>query len=203
MQYELFPYEADFLIIGGGIVGSSIAWWLKQRLRDEDLSVVVVENNDTVRISHLPFAIRLLYRFFFSSNAALPFLRLAASDSSFPFQRASKCPCSQRSFCETPASTCKSSVILFESPHIRSYFLFSDNDPPDVNILPMGYLFLASTEEGAETMKKNWRMQTFVSFCYLLNRCLSIKRAIFQRFGRESCIAEQRRAQVALSIYEL
>ncbi|EYC08778.1 hypothetical protein Y032_0064g3524 [Ancylostoma ceylanicum] len=43
---ELFPYRAEILIIGGGLTGSSTAYWLKERFRDEDLKVVVVENND-------------------------------------------------------------------------------------------------------------------------------------------------------------
>ncbi len=47
-RQELVPAECDFLIIGGGIVGSSIAWWLKQRLRDDEIKVVVFECDDTV-----------------------------------------------------------------------------------------------------------------------------------------------------------
>ena len=49
LKHDIWPTECEFLIIGGGIVGSSIAFWLKQRYRDEDYRVVVVENEDTVR----------------------------------------------------------------------------------------------------------------------------------------------------------
>lgn len=43
---ELFPYRTEVLIIGGGLTGSSIAYWIKQSFRDEDFKVTVVENND-------------------------------------------------------------------------------------------------------------------------------------------------------------
>ncbi|KAM3727299.1 FAD-dependent oxidoreductase domain-containing protein [Dirofilaria immitis] len=46
MDLELFPFETQILVIGGGLMGSSVAYWLKQAFRDEDYKVVVVENND-------------------------------------------------------------------------------------------------------------------------------------------------------------
>ncbi|KAE9419395.1 hypothetical protein Angca_003329, partial [Angiostrongylus cantonensis] len=46
LDYELFPFHAEVVIIGGGLTGSSVAYWLKERFRDEDFKVVVVENND-------------------------------------------------------------------------------------------------------------------------------------------------------------
>lgn len=42
-----FQTHCDVLIIGGGGVGSSIAYWLKEKARD-GLNVVVVEKDDTV-----------------------------------------------------------------------------------------------------------------------------------------------------------
>lgn len=39
-----FPTHCDVLIIGGGGIGSSIAYWLKQKARD-GLNVVVVEKD--------------------------------------------------------------------------------------------------------------------------------------------------------------
>jgi flavin-dependent dehydrogenase len=42
------PFHTEFLIIGGGLSGSSTAYWMKQRFRDENLSVTVVEDPEKV-----------------------------------------------------------------------------------------------------------------------------------------------------------
>ncbi|OUC45202.1 hypothetical protein D917_08589 [Trichinella nativa] len=47
---ELLPMECTVAIIGGGLVGSACAWWIKQRIRDDDLKVVVIEADSTVNI---------------------------------------------------------------------------------------------------------------------------------------------------------
>jgi hypothetical protein len=47
-DHELIPFRTDFLVIGGGLTGSSVAFWLKQRFRDEDMRVVVLEDPDKV-----------------------------------------------------------------------------------------------------------------------------------------------------------
>ncbi len=54
-QHELIPAETSFLIIGGGIMGSMVAFWIKQRVRDEDLKVVVIERDESVRLKSINF----------------------------------------------------------------------------------------------------------------------------------------------------
>lgn len=46
---DIIPNECDILIVGGGAIGSSIAYWLKQKIYREELKVVVIEKDPTVR----------------------------------------------------------------------------------------------------------------------------------------------------------
>lgn len=46
---DIFQTHCDVVVIGGGGVGSSVAFWLKERARD-GLNVVVVERDPTVSI---------------------------------------------------------------------------------------------------------------------------------------------------------
>nr|XP_037269760.1 FAD-dependent oxidoreductase domain-containing protein 1-like [Rhipicephalus microplus] len=46
VQEPLFPKEVDILVVGGGIMGSSIAYWLKQRA-PESFSLAVLERDLT------------------------------------------------------------------------------------------------------------------------------------------------------------
>ncbi|KAL6432438.1 hypothetical protein ACFW04_006788 [Cataglyphis niger] len=43
--HEIIPEQCDVLIIGGGAIGSSIAYWLKQTVHKEQFRVVVVEKD--------------------------------------------------------------------------------------------------------------------------------------------------------------
>lgn len=52
---NLPPERADVVIVGGGVVGWSIAYWLKKKERVHGaLKVVVVEKDLTVRIPLMP-----------------------------------------------------------------------------------------------------------------------------------------------------
>ncbi|VDN08296.1 unnamed protein product [Thelazia callipaeda] len=53
MDIELFPFETQVLIVGGGLIGSSLAYWIKQTFRDEDYKVTVVENNEKVNFTSM------------------------------------------------------------------------------------------------------------------------------------------------------
>lgn len=47
------PERADVVIIGGGVIGWSIAYWLKRKLMSRDsLRVVLVEKDPTVSHTH-------------------------------------------------------------------------------------------------------------------------------------------------------
>lgn len=45
--HEIIPEQCDVLIIGGGAIGSSIAYWLKDTVHKEEFRVVVVEKDPT------------------------------------------------------------------------------------------------------------------------------------------------------------
>lgn len=52
MTPGLPPERADVVIVGGGVVGWSIAYWLKRKERVRDgLRVLVVEKDPTVSLS--------------------------------------------------------------------------------------------------------------------------------------------------------
>ncbi|CDW57841.1 Propionyl-CoA carboxylase alpha chain, mitochondr ial [Trichuris trichiura] len=42
---ELIPVECSVAIIGGGLAGSACAYWIKQRIRDDDMKLIVIEND--------------------------------------------------------------------------------------------------------------------------------------------------------------
>ncbi|XP_012528848.2 FAD-dependent oxidoreductase domain-containing protein 1 isoform X2 [Monomorium pharaonis] len=44
---NVIPTQCDVLIIGGGAIGSSIAYWLKQKVYNKEFNVVVIEKDPT------------------------------------------------------------------------------------------------------------------------------------------------------------
>lgn len=56
----IFPEHADVVVVGGGFIGASTAYWLKNRAGD-GLSVVVLDKDPTVSILWLITTVRLLY----------------------------------------------------------------------------------------------------------------------------------------------
>lgn len=46
----IFPSHVDVLVIGGGAIGSSIAYWLKEKTGLTGIRVAVLEKDPTVRI---------------------------------------------------------------------------------------------------------------------------------------------------------
>lgn len=57
-----FPSDVDVCIIGGGAIGSSIAYFLKERAKNE-LNIVVVEKDKTVILKFISQEKRIKYLF--------------------------------------------------------------------------------------------------------------------------------------------
>lgn len=54
---NLPPERADIVIVGGGVVGWSTAYWLKQKeTKRSELKIVVVERDSTVSLGHWIFS---------------------------------------------------------------------------------------------------------------------------------------------------
>lgn len=49
---DIINYQYDVLIIGGGAIGSAIAYWLKKMMYRKEFNVGVIEKDPTVRLIH-------------------------------------------------------------------------------------------------------------------------------------------------------
>lgn len=99
LQYELLPYRTTFCIIGGGIVGSSIAYWIKQRARSEEIQVTVIERDDTVSFLLAELALSISYSICLSLLKVPLCSQLVELGNNLAYQKVSRCQCSARSFC--------------------------------------------------------------------------------------------------------
>lgn len=117
-RQTLFQNHCDVLVIGGGAIGSSTAYWLKKKAED-GLNVVVVEKDPTYKEASTPLSVGgLRHQFSLLENIQMS---------------------------------------LYGSDFIRDVKLHLGEDI-EVNFTPYGYLMLA-TEEGAEQLKRNSRLQ--------------------------------------------
>uniref|UniRef100_A0A915EPK4 FAD-dependent oxidoreductase domain-containing protein 1 n=1 Tax=Ditylenchus dipsaci TaxID=166011 RepID=A0A915EPK4_9BILA len=121
---ELLPFRADFVIIGGGLSGSSAAYWLKERFRDEDMTVVVIESTEHFSQSRSMLGTGIISQQF--SNPEFVDMSIFSAE-----------------------------FIRHAGEHLK----ILDNDPPDINFLPVGFLHLARTQDEADRLKTNWKMQ--------------------------------------------
>lgn len=129
---SIFPEHCDILIVGGGIMGSSIAYWLKQRALD-GLRVVVVEKDSTVNTDK------------FNS---LEYCRSSTLLSCGGIRQQFSLP-----------ENIKMSLFGAEFlRNIKRHLTVEGDDPPDVRFTPSGYLFLAS-EKGADILLNNSKIQ--------------------------------------------
>lgn len=113
-----FQTHCDVLVIGGGGMGASIAYWLKKRARD-GLNVVVLEKDPTYQSCSTTLSVGgLRQQFSLPENIQMS---------------------------------------LYGADFIRRAKEHLGNDV-EVNFQPYGYLMLA-TEEGAQTLKENARLQ--------------------------------------------
>jgi FAD-dependent oxidoreductase domain-containing protein 1 len=117
-RQTLFQHHCDVLVIGGGAIGSSAAYWLKQKGAD-GINVVVVERDPTYKEASTPLSVGgLRHQFSLMENIQMS---------------------------------------LYGSDFIRD-IKYHLGDDIDVSFTPYGYLMLA-TEEGAEQLKRNSRLQ--------------------------------------------
>ena len=107
-DYELLPYRVEFLIIGGGLSGSSTAYWLKQRFRDEDFKVAVVE--DTEKVKKLRSHTLILRLFCSSLLIVAQCYQLASSHNNSRCRNLSKWHHFRPNLCAMQANICESKV---------------------------------------------------------------------------------------------
>ncbi|KAF0760596.1 FAD-dependent oxidoreductase domain-containing protein 1-like isoform X1 [Aphis craccivora] len=134
-QYEdnkIFPKTVDVLIVGGGVIGSSIAYWLQNKCRD-GLTVAVIEKDLSVNKSVISTE---------EYTKASSVLSCGGIRQQFSLK-------------ENIQLSQFSAEFLRD---IKDYLTIPEHEPPEINFNPSGYLFLA-TKNGVDTMLKNHQLQ--------------------------------------------
>ncbi|KAF6214497.1 hypothetical protein GE061_009240 [Apolygus lucorum] len=130
---EIFPHHCDILIIGGGVMGFSIAYWLQQRAL-EHLRIVVVEQDPTVNSDKTKW---LEYQ------KSTSVLSVGGLRQQFSLQENIELSMASAEFLR----------------NIKHHLSVEGADPPDICFNPCGYLFLAS-ERGTHILQENYNLQT-------------------------------------------
>ncbi|GFT41526.1 FAD-dependent oxidoreductase domain-containing protein 1 [Nephila pilipes] len=117
------PTYSEYVVVGGGIMGSSIAYSLKNRAPDSFEVMVIERDPKYTRASTTLSVGGIRQQYSLEENIKL-------SMYSADFLR-----------------------------NVKQHLSVLDDDPPDIQFQPQGYLFLA-TEAGVEQMLKNHKLQT-------------------------------------------
>ncbi|XP_054284014.1 FAD-dependent oxidoreductase domain-containing protein 1-like isoform X1 [Macrosteles quadrilineatus] len=129
---NLIPNHCDVLIVGGGVIGSSIAYWLKKRALN-GLSVIVLEKDPSV-------------------------INFNASDNEYAHcSTVLSCGGVRQQF-SLPENIEMSMFGADFLRNIKEYLGIEGQDAPDVQFTPQGYLFLA-TQKGAHILEENSKIQ--------------------------------------------
>lgn len=131
---ENLPQHCDVLIIGGGCMGSSIAYWLKQRAL-EGLRIVVVEKDPTVMLSN-DIVEKVKYQ------QCTTVLSVGGLRQQFSLKENIELSLDSAEFMR----------------NIRSHLKVEGQDPPDIQFQPSGYVFMA-TEKSADILEDNVKLQ--------------------------------------------
>ncbi|XP_021929325.1 FAD-dependent oxidoreductase domain-containing protein 1-like isoform X3 [Zootermopsis nevadensis] len=128
----VFPEHCDIAIIGGGAMGSSIAYWLKQRAPNA-ITVTVIEKDPSVNQNIVSWG---------QYVDASTVLSVGGLRQQFSLEENIR-------------------MSLFGAEFLRNikqHLSVEGHDPPDVQFTPFGYLCLAS-EEGAQQLEENANLQ--------------------------------------------
>lgn len=133
---RFIPRHVDVLIIGGAAIGSSVAYWLKERTLRGGLQVLVVEKDPSVNISYL--YIIDLYKTFLQYTKCSSVLSLGGLRQQFSLAENIK-------------------MSLYGAEFLRKLGKRFGNES-NVFYHPNGYLVLAN-EDGASQVQNNHRLQ--------------------------------------------